>query len=416
VLQTGESLPLAKEARKLRTALLCEELAGRGHEVTWWAGAFDHFRKKMVFDRDTTARWRDNVSIVALKGIGYKENISLRRYFDHRLMAVKFRERIRKEPVPDAIVAAIPCHLMAYEAAKYAGEYGVPFFVDIRDPWPDIFLDRVPGPLKGIARLLLQGDFRASREAIRRADAIVSMMDVLMDWGLRCAGRERTDSDRVFLLGSEKPVDIPHPSPSMGRILEKVRGRFVVAFVGTMANYHNPSVIAEGARIAKGEKGIVFVLAGDGDLSEEVRRRASGLDNVLFTGWLENNDILALLANSHVGVCPTPFVADFFPNKAFLYLSMGLPVLSAFEGDLKGILEKERIGFHFPPNDAEAFAGSVLRLYRDAALYEEVAGNVKRVFSGRFDSGVIYREYADLVERVCRDRKDVLAAASRGKR
>jgi glycosyltransferase involved in cell wall biosynthesis len=380
-------------------------MADRGHAITWWAGTFDHLKKKMIFERDTTIHWRENVSIVALKGVGYRDNVSLRRYLDHQLIAWKFRKRIREIPIPDVIVASIPCHLMAYEAAEYAKERGIPFLVDIRDPWPDIFIDRVPGPLKGIARRILAWDYRASRKAIQRADAIVSMMEVLMDWGLRCAGRERVDSDRVFFLGSEKPGEVSGSSPVMEEILERIRGKFVVAFLGTMAYYHNPSVIVEGARIAKREKGIVFVIAGDGILFEEVQRKAADLDNVIFPGWLDNNDIHALLVNSHIGVCPTPFVANFFPNKVFLYLSMGLPVLSAFEGDLKGILDNDRIGFHFPPNDSDTFAELVFRLYRDTVLYKEIAGNVKRVFSSKFDSRIIYKEYADLIERVCCDHK-----------
>ena len=243
VVQTGESLPLTRGVRKLRTALLCEELAKRGHEVTWWSDAFDHLKKKVIFDRDTTTQWRENATIVALKGIGYLDNISVRRYLAHRWMALKFRNRIRKAPAPDVIVAATPCHILAYEASEYAKERGIAFLVDIRDQWPEIFVDRAPGPVKGIVRKLLYWDFRAFGQAIRRADAVVSMMEVLLDWGLRTAGRERGASDRVFFLGTEKPAETPDPSPAMREILERVRGKFVVSFVGTMAHYHNPSVI-----------------------------------------------------------------------------------------------------------------------------------------------------------------------------
>ena len=73
----------------------------------------------------------------------------------------------------------------------------------------------------------------------------------------------------------------------------------------------------------------------------------------------------ALLDRAAVGVCPTSIDAKFFPNKAFLYFSKGLPVLSAFQGELRKVLEKDGLGRYFDFDDAEALATFTGAYYSD---------------------------------------------------
>ena len=68
-----------------------------------------------------------------------------------------------------------------------------------------------------------------------------------------------------------------------------------------------------------------FVIVGDGEMANELHRRAQGVAGLYFTGWLDMDDIDYVLSRSHVGVCSTGTTSEreFFPNKVFLYLSYG---------------------------------------------------------------------------------------------
>ena len=48
----GEQLPIKKGIRKLRTAYLADELIKRGHDITWWGSAFEHFKKEWIFEKE----------------------------------------------------------------------------------------------------------------------------------------------------------------------------------------------------------------------------------------------------------------------------------------------------------------------------------------------------------------------------
>jgi hypothetical protein len=70
LVQIGEALPVKPGIQKLRTAHLAEKLVQRGHNVIWWASAFDHFKKIWLYSGDTEVTLRQNFKIRTLKGTG----------------------------------------------------------------------------------------------------------------------------------------------------------------------------------------------------------------------------------------------------------------------------------------------------------------------------------------------------------
>ena len=53
LLREGEPLPGDQRPRLMRTGLLAEWLAGKGHEVTWWCSTFNHQSKTYRSDETT---------------------------------------------------------------------------------------------------------------------------------------------------------------------------------------------------------------------------------------------------------------------------------------------------------------------------------------------------------------------------
>ena len=398
LIQIGEILPLNKESRKMRTALLADKLVEKGHNVLWWASAFDHFKKDWVFKKDTEIEISKNYKIKALKGIGYEKNISLSRFIDHRIIAYKFKKIAPFMPKPDIIVASTPSYDLSYQAVKYAKKNKIPVIIDIRDRWPDIFLNFFPSKLQKFVKLLLFNDFRMIKKTIMEADALVSMMGSLLDWGLRYANRNKRDTDRVFYLGCKKVLNVQKVlNPEL---VIKLDGKFVISYISTFSNFNNPEILIDCAKRLQNNKDIIFVLGGDGPLYKYIKERTTDLTNVFMLGWLNQSEISSILQHSKIGIIPTPFLVEAFPNKVFTYLSSGLPIISAFQGELKDIIEKYKIGFYYPPNDVDALVNCILKLYNNPELYKTISKNAKRIFEEMFDADKIYEEYADYIEEI----------------
>ncbi|MEK6744527.1 MAG: glycosyltransferase [Nitrospirota bacterium] len=403
LLQIGEPLPLQAGARKMRTALVADALAARGHRVVWWTSAFDHFSKSWMFTADADRTLDNGVLIKALKGIGYRKNISLRRFLDHRLISRKFRSVSASMPAPDIIVASTPTHDLACEAAAYASRMNVPVIIDIRDPWPDIFLDSIPHRLRGPLKLVLFNEFRSIRQTLRRADGIFAVTEHQLQWGLRYAGRERAERDKVYSLGyHRRPIaDRPAVLDKFKEVVDRTNETFNVFFVGTISrSYHNPMILAEAARALAARQDIHFIIAGSGELLPEMKRRCAGLTNITFVGWLNAEEIQLFLDRANVGICPASKVTDLPTNKAFSYLSAGIPIISSFHGDLKDTIERLDIGLYYPPNDETSLTRSILRLKEDTALHQRLSRNALSAFETLFNADTIYADYARHVETI----------------
>ncbi|MEK6527855.1 MAG: glycosyltransferase family 4 protein, partial [Nitrospirota bacterium] len=390
---------------KLRTSLYADKFIERGHNVIWFASAFDHFSKKWIYKKDTDVELENGVKIKALKGIGYKKNISLARYIDHRVVTWKFKKMAPNMERPDIIIASMPSYDLAYEAVVFAKKNIIPVIVDIRDPWPDLFLDHVHPRLRSLIKVLLYKDFQMIKETMKMAYSITAVTKTFLEWGLNYAEREKTWRDRVFPHGYKVSSDLNNNEPPerFKKVFDVIKKKFNVFFVGTISNsYHNPLILLEAAKKLVNYNDIHFIIAGDGELFLELEKDTQNLSNVTVTGWLDKKEIEFFLQHSKIGVCPLTAVVDLPTNKAYSYLSAGLPIISAFQGDLKEVIEKYQIGFYYPPNDVDALVNCIKKLYEEE-LYKQMSENARRVFEEMYDANKIYEEYVEHIERIARD-------------
>jgi glycosyltransferase involved in cell wall biosynthesis len=319
-----------------------------------------------------------------------------------------------KYPKPNIIVAAVPEHNLAYRGVRFAKKNGIPCMVDLRDPWPDFFLDFVRSPvLKLFVRLFLVKDYYRSRYTLKNADSVVSMMDSLLRWGQIKGRRTLSQMDRVFYLGANEPniADTKDLEPEFCDMINRVKGRFNALFLGTVNNYYNPVTIVRAARILndriKEGHRINCIIAGSGDLLEETIREAKGMPNVLFTGWVDEKKISALLSNSTVGIIPAQLETDVFPNKAFTYFSGGLPVISSAVGELAALISKKRLGLNFERENHVQLAEILIELIKNPLRIADIKANVARTFEDEFSVPRIYGKFVEHVEAVATKRLSV---------
>lgn len=396
----GEPLPLQPTIRKLRTAYLADELVARDHSVVWWTSAFDHLAKKWIFTQDTEISLNKNLKLIALKGCGYKKNISLSRFIDHRIIARKFKKLSPGKDLPDIMIVSLPTYDLAYEVVAYAKKHRIPVIVDIRDKWPDIFLKKIPLPAN-LARLILFLEFKKLKKLIQSTHYLVTVSNSFMNWALKKAGRQAGLLDKVFYLGYRKDtVDLSKLTDKFKYTLSKLHKKFVVTFIGTFEAFHDPSLLIDCAELMKADDSVQFVLAGDGKLINKLKDKAKLLPNVTFVGWLDQWQINALLEQSHIGVCTTKSNEDLFPNKAFSYLAFGLPVISAFQGDLKSILPNYEVGFYCSPNNPALMVQYINQLKNNDDFYQKMRENAFALFKREMDGDVIYKNYANHIEKV----------------
>jgi glycosyltransferase involved in cell wall biosynthesis len=404
LLTIGEPVPVSRNSgdRLLRTGYFSHCLASNGHRVTWWASTFDHFRKMHHFAEDTTIEINQGLEIKLLFGGGYSSNLSLRRILDHRRIAQKFFRTAHSLPVPDLLLCSFPTIELSLASVRYGLKYKVPVVLDMRDMWPDIFLDFMPPLLRSSAAFLAWPMFRNAREACVGATAITGITEAFVEWGLEKAGRPRTGLDRFFPMGYasrppeyEKIIEAEKFWDGHGITADK--NDFVVCCIGNFSRHLDLETVVSAANILR-ESGtpFSFVLCGRGDRLEELRMMGAQNPQIFFPGWVDAAQIHVLMRRSRVGLDPMPYRRDFLStinNKAIEYLSAALPIISSPDhGVLSDFLQKYQCGMSYPHGDAEALANLLLKLYQKDESLQEMSRNAGGLFKKMFRAETVYTE------------------------
>ena len=404
LLQTGEPYPFQENVSLMRTALLAEELHRRGHQVTWWGSTFYHQRKQMLYSEDSNIRWKDNYFIKLLHGGSYQSNKSVKRYLYHKTIASRFVQIARSQNKPNIILASLPAHDLAFEAVRYAHEIDVPVVIDVRDLWPDFFVEHSPRLMRPMVRLVLTSDFHKAAEALIGATGIVAISESYLKWALAYAKRDKTEKERIFYIGSQTIVVKKGANDRIVRTKKNYLippGSVILTFIGSFGETYDLFTLVATARklYDQGRRDIHFVLGGDGQYYQSIKALAHGLPNVTLTGWLNHEQIVSLLQASDVGLAPYRTNApQSLPNKTFQYAAAGIPVVSSLKGELADIIHRFRIGAVYTPGDSSSFLNAVTALVGNREQREEMGRNALNLFKDRFDAQMIYRKYADYLE------------------
>lgn len=402
VIAVGEVLPIDDaSARLFRTGMQVQYLEKRGHDITWFTSSFDHFNKINRTIDEPVYHWLPNAEIHFLKALGYKKNVSVKRILDHKVIDYHFSKIIETLECPDVILCSFPTIELTLTAVKYANKNKIPIVVDVRDLWPDIFVDVLPKWLKPFGRFLLIGWFSSVRYIFSNCTAVVGVSKGYLDWGLKYATRLQCEHDRVFYLAYPEKVvvnegDVNYLLKNSGVDSNKT----IVVFVGSFGQTYDLSVVISGIKKIEPEilETLQFVFCGEGENSQRWREEAAGVEQIIFTGWVNADFIGKLLSVANVGLAAYKSGApQGIPNKIIEYMSAGLPILSSLTGETEELLEVSAVGLTYNAQDSENFTQMLkLMLYHEAMA--KMSENSKALFVRLFRAESVYNEFADYLE------------------
>jgi len=317
------------------------------------------------------------------------------------LVSLQFSRLAREsQALPDVIVCSLPDHNLAFEACRFATDNGIPFILDIRDPWPDRLMEVFPKRMQPLARFVLGRDHLRTRHTLGRADAVVSMLPEFLSWGQ--AKGDRTEAqrsaDRVFHLGARDIGCVALDSSARRiQLCGTSTERIVVLYLGTFGRAADTSTILSAAReLEMAHAGrYLFVMAGVGPDLEQAKREADGLSNVVFLGWVNSLEAGELCCMADLGISPQDAT---LPNKFYTYVSGGLPVLAP-DGVTGRVIEEEAIGGTYVGGSVSTLVGALEKMGR---LAESERARIRTVFERQFSASRIYSAFADHIENVSR--------------
>jgi len=218
------------------------------------------------------------------------------------------------------------------------------------------------------------------RALLRRVDRIVTVSGELERWLVDLGVQERRITVVPNAVDPARFEVTPEERAEARRRLE-VNGTPVVAFVGTLRPWHDPTILVRALRLlrARGDAPRL-VIVGNGPERARVESLAAEervSAQLTLTGAVAHDEVRAYLAAADVAVAPYhPDTGGYFsPLKLFEYQAAGLPVVAAELGEIPHCVRGGETGLLYPPGDAEALADALATLIDDRERGLELGRN-----------------------------------------
>lgn len=279
----------------------------------------------------------------------------------------------------DLIIAVCPPLQTALFPWLYCLLHKLPLIVHVQDLQVDVAL-RLGILKQNKLNMLL---YRVENFFLKRATRVSTITEAMR----KRIEAKGVESNRTILFPNWADIEHVKPLPrendlrrSLGFLPEDV----LVIYSGNMGNKQGLHLIIDAAERLTTNKGIKFLLIGDGTertkLENDVLRR--GLDNVTFSNLVPLDELPYLLATGDIHlVVQRAEAADLvMPSKLTNILAAGRACIATSSPgtELYQILANHKVGIVTPPDDLEAFVKALEELIKDSDKRTEMGERARK--------------------------------------
>jgi len=403
LLKDGEPFFFEKGERSMRTGSLATQLAQEGHSVCWWTSRVDHSSKTYRKQYEDVHEVSNLLKVYFLKSSGYKKNMSLSRILHFRSISREFRKRSQKETCPDIIVGSMPSPELCFAGFLYAKKMNIPFIIDIRDPWPDIFSGYFPSIFKILLFPIIFYYRRKIKRITRGADGITAVSNSQLNWGLKYSNRSYDqDRDKLLYIGYE--------NRSGSKIKKNIqefseKSPLTCMYITSWGSSYDAETLVKTARILKKEVGqkILIIATGDGESREARMEEAKELDNINFTGFISSEEMDSHLIRSHIGLVLMKggITRYWIGNKIGEYIAHSLAIVNNVDAEVAEVIQNNNIGVNVKPENPESVAKALISYLNSPSVLLDHVENSSKLFKEAFDRKQNSKDYIEYLKRIC---------------
>lgn len=396
-----EPLPVGEGGRLLRSGMIARALADGGHKVELWIPSFDHQKLRVVAVDENDKSNKFGFRVRYLPSLGYTNDVSLRRYISNFMLGFSLRRLLRSQSVlPDLIVCQIPLIELSLESARFAKSNDIPYVVDIRDPWPDIYKRLLPKYAAWMFPIFFVREIWAVKYILRNAASITAVSRTYVDWSNKYLRGLTSARKRCFYIGYQPADRTEQTCPPLVEFAKiRARHRYLALYCGSLGNNCDVGVLIEASKLLSksdcGEIGIVVVGGGEGEL--ELATAADSSDCLYFLGWTESCFLPQMLNESDVGLAVFPASAmNSMTNKYFEYLYYGLPIVNSLSGEAASLLNEINAGLTYESGNPVDFIEKLYGVIKKIRNSEYKASQISEV-GKMYDASLIYKNYVEFL-------------------
>lgn len=382
-----------KNVRLHRAGKIAKFLSeNKSKKVKLFTSTFDHVKKKNRFKENKIIKINNNLETHFLKTIPYKKNISIIRLISNFFLGIRLYFYLKKQKdKPDLIFVAFPPIETSLACILFSKKRGIKTIIDVRDLWPEVFVEGYSKHLKSILKFCLFPYRIMTKYIFKKTFSLMSISKNMLNWSQNYSKRNNIfndnfvpfsyiDSNKFKVSETETIIDLK----------KKILNKFNITLIGNVTKTIKFDDIYNAATKLKDNEEIKFVICGAGDNLEQTKLKCQNLKNIIFTGWINQNEIQFILRNTKIGLIPyrnDVNLSNAMPNKFSEYMSFGIPILTSLSGSVSEVLSKEKIGIQYS-SDSNDLYDKILHLFNNGSFLNEYSRNSKNLFLRSFEEGI----------------------------
>lgn len=257
---------------------------------------------------------------------------------------------------PDVIHIAVPDMAGAY-LMRFARNRGIPVLTSFHTDFPSYLKSYHLGFMYKPAWQYFKWFYNKSRVVLAPTETMIDRLKT-----------HRVHSVKLWSRGIHP--DKYNTSFRSESLREKwgARDKKVILYCGRFVWYKDlETFIRVYQRFKKqGPNSVVFVLAGDGPIRDELEHR---MPDAFFTGYLHGEELSRVYASSDILLFPS--TTEAFGNVVLEALSSGLPAVVSDVGGCREIVEKSGAGLVVKARNANLFYVSCKQLLENPEMYQQ---------------------------------------------
>jgi glycosyltransferase involved in cell wall biosynthesis len=276
----------------------------------------------------------------------------------------------------DLVMGTTPHIFQAISAWFVAFVRRKPFFLEVRDLWPEFAISM--GVIKNPVIIWLS--YWLERFLYTRATHILVNSPAYKEYIVS----KGVPAKKITFIAYGTDINLFNPGLDGSSVRERLglNNKFIVLYAGTIGQAHDLYTLLYAAKRLDNETYIQFVFFGDGkersNLEAEAQRLC--LKNVLFAGVCPKKEIPTVIASADVCVAILQNLEMFrttYPNKVFDYMASARPTVLVIDGVIREVIEASKGGVFVEPGNDELLAKTILTLSRDPRRVKQMGENAR---------------------------------------
>ncbi len=271
------------------------------------------------------------------------------------------------------------------------------YYFEVRDLWPEAPIQM--GVIKNY--FLIKYLFYLEKKIYSRADKIIALSPGILE-GIK----KKVPKKEVHLIPNFSDCVFFHPEEKNPALEEKfsVKGKFVISYFGALGKANHLDYLLDAARCLDRNSldNVHFIVAGKGAELTMIKEKVKlyGLTNIHFIGFINKvslHDMLNVTDAVYISFAKKPILETNSPNKFFDGLAAGKLCISNTKGWMKELIEENKCGFYYDPEDLSEFLKKLLPYTINPLLLKASQSNARKLAESDFSKKLMIEKFLELI-------------------